>query len=581
MSGTDPATTSDPAVPDVTPRTSPSADPRLSDWVLATADRYRWWLLGGALLLYIAGFNGQWRLEPDSALYLSIGRNLVEGHGYTFHGKDHRLAYPGVPLMFAGLFKAFGTGTSGPGALLPHLIAMWLMGIGTLALVYRLFLLHAGRPTAVLMTFGVAISRVFYRYTFELLTDLPFVFGVMAFFVGYEAIFHRRSRHAIADANASEERQSTTPAIWLDGILLIAGLAIAVSTRPSMLALLLAAVLSAVWSLIRGRARWGHLLIAGIVILAVALFYVKDPRSDAGGDGSAVSTSYAEEDQLFTLKADGFVHYAKRAAGNAWEVFNGAAVKATFGLSVIPGVNVVLTLAVLTAGVMLIRTRPLWGMWVLATLAMVLVVPKPLDRYFLPTVPILVYAWWRCVLWVERRFTGRASRLAFLLLFGLGGICNLISTLDFVIQNRQSPFLMHYKEGRYASVYEVAAMIEKHTPASGSVADDRTTWVAVPDKFARILTFLSRRYCIEPDRYSALDPRRQNVYVLMPMEPKVRDPNDHRQPTAEWLASRGVAIVPTPLTTTPNKSPEDRRPFTLHDVMPAEASPATQPVGQP
>lgn len=555
----------------------PDASGKLSDRFLALADRYRWGLLALTLVIYIAGFNGQWRLEPDSALYLSIGRNLVEGEGYTFHGKDHRLAYPGVPLMFAGLFKAFGADS-----LLPHLIAMWLMGIATLALVYRLFLLHAGRPTAVLMTFGLAISRVFYRYTFELLTDLPFLFGVMAFFVGYEAIFHRRS------SQATDESRAAGRAIWLDGVLLIVGLAIAVSTRPSMLALLLAAVLSAIWSLARGRARWGHLLIAGLVVLAVALFYVKDPRSDAGDDGTAVSTSYAEEDQLFSLKPDGFVFYARRAAGNAWEVFNGAAVKASFGLSVIPGFNVALSAAVLIAGMLLMRTRPLWGMWVLATLAMVLVVPKPLDRYFLPTAPILVYAWWNCVRWVEGRFSGLASKWAFLLLFGLGGICNLISTLDFVVQNRRSPFLAYYKEGRYASVYDVARMIEKHTPLSGSVDDSRTTWVAVPDKFARILTFLSRRYCIEPDRYSALDPRRQNVFVLAPLEPKHPEEAENRQPISEWLAKRGAAMVSPPLATTPNRNPDDHRPFTLHDVVPVESlppqpasSPATQPAVQP
>src|SRR4051812_46038204 len=174
--------------------------PLLSDRLLAFVDRYRRWVLVLILGLYAAGFNGQWRLEPDSALYLSIGRNLVEGHGYTYHGKDHRLAYPGVPLLFAGLFKTFGSDT-----LLPHLIVMWLMGLATLGLTYRLFLLHAGRPTAVLITLGVALSRIVYRYSFELLTDLPFLLGVMAFFVGYEAVFYRRFKPPITTAPGTDE----------------------------------------------------------------------------------------------------------------------------------------------------------------------------------------------------------------------------------------------------------------------------------------------------------------------------------------------------------------------------------------
>lgn len=575
MDRTDPATPAadlPASAPAVSLRGLLGGEGRLSDRVLALADQYRYWLLGLTLVLYVAGFNAQWRLEPDSALYLSIGRNLAEGAGYTFHGKDHRLAYPGVPLLFAGLFKLFGTGS-----LLPHLISMWLMGLATLALVYRLFLLHAGRPTAVLMTFGVAISRVFYRYTFELLTDLPFLFGVTAFLVGYEALFHRRE---VSSASPEQPPRSRGWVRGFDALLLVLGLTVAISTRPSMLALVLAAVLGSLWSLVRGRARWSHLLVAGLVLGAAALFYLKDPRSDAGDAGSAVSTSYAEEDQLFNLNAESLAKFASKAAGNAWEVLNGAAMKASFGVQIVPGLNAVLSLVVLTAGVLLVRKRPLWGMWVLTTVAMVLLVPRPLDRYFLPLVPVLVYAWWSFVRWAESRSSGLRAKYVFLVLFGLGGVCNVLATADFIIQNRRSPFLLHYKEGRYASVYEVAKMIESATPPSGSVADARTTWVAVPDKFGRILTLLSRRYCIEPDRYSALDPRTQNLFVLAPMEPRADDTPTNRQPTAEWLAARGAGIDPRPLGTVQNRSPSDKRPFTLHDAVPIEllpAVPSTQP----
>jgi type VI protein secretion system component VasF len=68
------------------------------DRVLAWADAHRRKLLAVVILLYALGFNGQWRMEPDSALYLTIGRNLAEGRGYTYHGAHHHLAYPGPPL---------------------------------------------------------------------------------------------------------------------------------------------------------------------------------------------------------------------------------------------------------------------------------------------------------------------------------------------------------------------------------------------------------------------------------------------------------------------------------------------------
>ena len=83
----------------------------LPDRLLGWVDVHRWKLLAGLVLLYVIGFNGQWRMEPDSALYLTIGRNLAEGRGYSYHGVHHHLAYPGLPWLFAATFKIFGTAT--------------------------------------------------------------------------------------------------------------------------------------------------------------------------------------------------------------------------------------------------------------------------------------------------------------------------------------------------------------------------------------------------------------------------------------------------------------------------------------
>src|ERR1700754_4221421 len=149
--------------------------PRWSDRILALFDRYRWLVLGVLLLAYLAGFNGQWRPEPDSALYLSLGRDVAGGLGYTYHGQPHHFAYPGWRWMLAGIFRVFG----GHAIFVAH-GAIFLMGLASLALMYRLALLHAGRPMAVMMTVGLGISHTFYRYCFELRSDMPFMLGVMA-----------------------------------------------------------------------------------------------------------------------------------------------------------------------------------------------------------------------------------------------------------------------------------------------------------------------------------------------------------------------------------------------------------------
>ena len=117
---------------------------------------------------------------------------------------------------------------------------MPILGLATLALTYRLFLLHTGRPTAVIITFGLGLTRLFYRYCFELLSDLPFLMGVMAFLAGYEAVFSR-------------SHQSRRPR-WYDWALLLGGLLIAIAMRPAMWGLLMTVAVTLIWSLLRGFA---------------------------------------------------------------------------------------------------------------------------------------------------------------------------------------------------------------------------------------------------------------------------------------------------------------------------------------
>ncbi len=105
------------------------------------------------------------------------------GLGYSYRGIAHHLAYPGLPLLFAGIFRLLHTQS-----VVPLLIVMLLMGWAALGLTYRLFLLHSDRPTAAMVTLGLGMTRLFYRYSYELLSDMPFLVAVMAVLVGLESI---------------------------------------------------------------------------------------------------------------------------------------------------------------------------------------------------------------------------------------------------------------------------------------------------------------------------------------------------------------------------------------------------------
>src|SRR5690349_14351486 len=73
------------------PRPYPVEGGAKSDWLLSFADRHRVKLFIILAGIYLLAFNGQWRLEPDSALYLTLGRNVANGEGFTYQDIPHRL----------------------------------------------------------------------------------------------------------------------------------------------------------------------------------------------------------------------------------------------------------------------------------------------------------------------------------------------------------------------------------------------------------------------------------------------------------------------------------------------------------
>jgi hypothetical protein len=279
---------------------------------------------------------------------------------------------------------------------------------------------------------------------------------------------------------------------------------------------------------------------------------------------------------MFDLHGDRVAVMARTAARNVRTVFDRQIAKAAFGMPLGTPLNLVLNVTVIGLGVALVRVRPLWGMFVLTTVGIVLLVPKPQERYFLPVLPLLVYGWWGGIRWVNHRLPARWANWAFLGLFALGAVPNGAQVIGFAAEQRYVPFLRNYKEGRYASVYEAADLVHRNTPPSGAVTSPETTWVLVPQKFARIITYFTGRYAIEPDDGTPLNPwiddAWRRVYVLEPSDPDKRDPADKRPSVHEWLAARQFEVVPDVIATVENKDPGAREPWTLHHIRPVETA---------
>lgn len=491
------------------PELPPLQPQRACDRVLWFVDRYRYRLFLALFGLYLLGFNGQWRPEPDSALYLVIGRNLALGEGYTYHGQSHRLVFPGLPLVFAGLFKTFGTNS-----VVPHCLSMLAMGAAALALIYRLFLLHAGRPMAVLVTLLVGVSQTFYRYNFELLTDLPFMLGVMAFLVGYEGVVHKHPH------------DDPTPTIYprgkphlIDWALLLLGLAAAVVTRPTMLALLAAAAGAALWPILRGRFRWGSVAVFIVVAVACAAFYRFDPRGSGGGDY-----------ERMLLRPDLLArnwHHAVTV--NLPKLIQPTVSEAVFAVDFSKPGNIFLSIVLILTSFSLFRAHALWGLLVVMT-GVMLVAVEVHVRYLLFILPLLIYAWFRVLMYLDYKLRPAIGDRLFAAVLTVFIGTNVARDGKIIIEQRWPPPLAAYKDGRFASLSELAEQIRAKT--------EPHAWILVRHKFGRILTFASGRYAVEPQEGTELDVTWQPVYVLDPVDTKEEDSVYTR--TSEWMTAHDV-----------------------------------------
>jgi hypothetical protein len=480
---------------------------RACDQLLAWVDRHRVKLLVGLLALYVLGFNGHWRAEPDSALYLNLGRNLATGNGYTYLGQPHKLAYPGLPMMLAGFFKAFGIHN-----LLPAHIAMFSIGLATLGLVYRLFWLHTGRPTAVLITLLVGLTRMFYRYCFQIMTDMPFLLGIMMFLVGYEAIcisYGVRARNSITNEPRSVP---TYRARWYDWALMPLGLAIVIVMRPTWWAFVPAVILATGLVIFRRqsmlthrRIGWG-IGVAAIVLMLVAAFFWFDPRQLAHEEGQPI----AYEQVVFTQFTRDLPLHMKQVLANVRKIFSEITVDSILGIEFGYGVDNVLALAILLCGLLLIRERELWGIWIAAMIALSALVIA-VDRYFLAVLPLMIYGLWNALRWVNHRLPGKYANWVFWILLAHVTLPNFVRVVDTMIEQRHSGFLKHYKSGRYLPMYKMAREIDAKL--------ESPVLVIAPSKQGRIMTWYTKRWVIELADPFPIEHFQGKIYVLM-------DPDD-------------------------------------------------------
>lgn len=479
-------------LPHPTPVPAPSLDhpgedappPNVMGWLLAWYDRHRVVYFVVLALFYVAGFTGRWQPEPDAALYLSIGRNLAQGEGYNYHGHPHALAYPGMPYLLAGTFAVFGIDVVWPAHVL-----MLLMAAAALALCYRLIRLHADRPTAVLLACMVGMTFTFYRYAFELRNDLPFTLGVLAFLAGWEAF--------LVKGRVVRKRPGLR---WYDIALMAGGLALAMVMRPHMW-VLLAAIFGAGLIRMLGSRRTRQILVpvlVGVVALMAVLWWM-DPRRGAGVRYTYEAAIVASLQELST--ADGLAHLAARA----WSLLDVSLAEAALGHQLGPVVTPLVSVVLLAMSVALIRRRWLWGLFIIGTMLMlVLILPAP--RYLLPVIPLMALAWFGGMQFLQRRLRHPWGNVAVVMMLTIWVVPNFLKIIN-LIGEQHVPTASHSYE-RYATLQVFAADVRQSVEPRG--------WVVADQKIARVLSYWSDRRVAAPYEIEALDRIDQPLYVVEP-----------------------------------------------------------------
>ena len=154
--------------------------------------RYAILVFAALAILYLLALNNQWAIEPDSAVYLTLGRSLAEGRGMEYNGAPAGGVPPLLPVLIAGSRLLFGP------AYWPINLLISLSALGTVIFAYlavRRLAREVGADDVRLALAALLITGSSARLLVDstrILTDVPCTFFVA---LGLYAFVRARQGH--------------------------------------------------------------------------------------------------------------------------------------------------------------------------------------------------------------------------------------------------------------------------------------------------------------------------------------------------------------------------------------------------
>jgi hypothetical protein len=441
---------------------TPSVGNPVVPWLTDGIVKHRRLLFACSLIPLLISFNGRWRMGLDSSIYRGLAQSIATGQGYHFGEFGSHQIYPGLPVILAGFDKLLGENIYRP---LGPLIFTMLCSLLTLVLVYRLIGRHYPKWMAVSVTCCVACNSWFVNLSNEVLTDIPFLLGLIASLLGWDLL------------QSAADKKSR----WKSATLMIAGLALAALMRPTFWILCLALLCAWVWGLARGFLSGGwkiYALCLGIILLLCLGFWAIDPRTH--GSFHPLSGGY-EMEMIEALQDEGAHGFSQFLLHRLPASFLGQQ------LPDIPGA--IFSVVLLASSLLLARKQFIWTILIILTVLVTLMLSTA-PRYYVMVLPFLVLGWLVMIRRVGEWFGGGLCDMIFLV--GLGFVIgmNIGKIVPFVIEQERVPFYEsgmrfydHYRGGKFLPIIRLAQVVH----------DNVKPGVKVITPSAQIVRYLSSR----------------------------------------------------------------------------------------